>query len=430
MRLAPTMIQSIEILQLNQTLLADLIRNELEVNPALEIEKPARLEETGLGAGQEKGADVERVERSGENSDDFERLSNFEADERFRDSFYDRAPVKRMTGGEDKKHEALQNTAARYGSLHDHLIEQLMVLDLTPLQKLIGEQIIYNINRYGYLRYRLENIVDMLPRNLDVPGVVAPCDDETDLLEDLDERPLMIAEAAEAAAAASGNGHASSSSASLDSADVPDAVAPGDGMDDEVGDSSWDLDAADLDGELVDADDDLGSADDNNAADSDNNDDAGKPAATADATDSSEANGDKPAGGKRERKHFVSTASGRYRQRRRDDVVRAPDIVPMTMPEIEPLRHPQDAYFEALFAEAEEVLAIIRTLEPPGVAAYHLVECLELQITPNMPHHVLLRRLVVDHLEDLQKNRLPRIARATGADLDDLKEAIDSLHQL
>ncbi len=79
--------------------------------------------------------------------------------------------------------------------------------------------------------------------------------------------------------------------------------------------------------------------------------------------------------------------------------------------------------------EAQEVLRIVQTLDPPGVGARGLRECLLLQIGDG-PGLELPRRIIEEHLEDLKKNRLPKIARATGAKIEEVKEAIEVIATL
>ncbi len=64
-------------------------------------------------------------------------------------------------------------------------------------------------------------------------------------------------------------------------------------------------------------------------------------------------------------------------------------------------------------------------LDPPGVGARDLKECLLLQVTPETPHRELVRLLILKHLEDIPHNRLPAIERSTGHDIPTIKEAID-----
>ena len=79
---------------------------------------------------------------------------------------------------------------------------------------------------------------------------------------------------------------------------------------------------------------------------------------------------------------------------------------------------------------AEEALGLIQMLDPPGVGARNLKECLLLQLTPDTPFRDELHVLITHHLDDIQQNRLPAIERKTGFDLDTIKEAIDQLRRL
>ena len=78
----------------------------------------------------------------------------------------------------------------------------------------------------------------------------------------------------------------------------------------------------------------------------------------------------------------------------------------------------------------EEALAIVQKLDPRGVGARDLRECLLLQLTPETPHRDVLRVLIQNHLEDIQHNRLPIIQRKTGFELETIKEAIEILKHL
>src|SRR5262249_16724952 len=65
-----------------------------------------------------------------------------------------------------------------------------------------------------------------------------------------------------------------------------------------------------------------------------------------------------------------------------------------------------------------------------GVGARDLRECLLLQLTYDMPHRELVRRLITDHLEDIPHNRLPAIEKATRADIATIKEAIEVVRHM
>ena len=88
-----------------------------------------------------------------------------------------------------------------------------------------------------------------------------------------------------------------------------------------------------------------------------------------------------------------------------------------------------DASAEQL-ALAQRALAIVQKLDPPGVAARDLRECLLLQLTPGMPHYEQLKTLITSHLEDLEHNRLPAIERKTGYSIQVIQETLAELRKL
>lgn len=81
-------------------------------------------------------------------------------------------------------------------------------------------------------------------------------------------------------------------------------------------------------------------------------------------------------------------------------------------------------------ALARRSLAIVQRLDPPGVGAHDLRECLLLQLTPGLPHYDEMKTLVASHLEDIEHNRLPIIARKTGYSIATIQEAIRHLRLL
>ena len=80
--------------------------------------------------------------------------------------------------------------------------------------------------------------------------------------------------------------------------------------------------------------------------------------------------------------------------------------------------------------QAEEALRLVQRLDPPGVGARDLRECLLLQLTPDTPCHDVLYTLISEHLNDLEHNRLPAIEKKTGIPIEKIKEAIDQLRRL
>lgn len=80
--------------------------------------------------------------------------------------------------------------------------------------------------------------------------------------------------------------------------------------------------------------------------------------------------------------------------------------------------------------EAEEAIRKVQKLDPPGIGARDLKECLLLQVTFETPLRDVVRALIEHHLEDIEHNRLPIIQRRTGYDLTTIKEAIEVLKHL
>jgi len=84
----------------------------------------------------------------------------------------------------------------------------------------------------------------------------------------------------------------------------------------------------------------------------------------------------------------------------------------------------RDEYTESQVADA---LGVIQSLEPRGVGARSPKECLLLQWRPDLPKAALLKALIENGLDDLGRNRLPKVARDLGIDLDELKELVEVL---
>ena len=66
----------------------------------------------------------------------------------------------------------------------------------------------------------------------------------------------------------------------------------------------------------------------------------------------------------------------------------------------------------------------------PASAARDLRECLLLQLMPGMPYYEQLQTLISDHLEDLEHNRLPVIARRTGYSIELIQTVLGELRKL
>lgn len=84
-------------------------------------------------------------------------------------------------------------------------------------------------------------------------------------------------------------------------------------------------------------------------------------------------------------------------------------------------------------ATLREALGLVQTLDPIGVAARDLKECLLLQLRAQEAagRDVSLEKLLVErYLRDIEMNHLPHISRRAGRPIEDIKAAIVSLSHL
>ncbi|MCX5635125.1 MAG: hypothetical protein NTW55_04710, partial [Planctomycetota bacterium] len=157
MKLAPHMIQSMEILQLSILALQERIEQELNGNPVLEMEEPENTQEvSGDEQGEEGAAGKDPAgDREREKARDIEGI-----DEDYRDYMDQAEYARKRTGSDetDKKLEAIKNTAAPSHSLHEHLTEQWGLVDADDAVKKAGGMIIDYIDDRGYLSVRLEQL--------------------------------------------------------------------------------------------------------------------------------------------------------------------------------------------------------------------------------------------------------------------------------
>lgn len=191
MKLAPRMIQSMEVLQLPMLALQEKIEAELNSNPVLErADEPA--EPTSETAETPSESILEKelvVSEDGDRLEDFQRLDHL--DEVFKE-YFSNGDFSRSSSYDpsepDRKLEAIQNTAAVGQSLQDALKEQWRLVEASDAVKAAGELIIESLDEKGYLTVRLEQLCQndkqsfsiehleealRLVQQLDPPGVGA-----------------------------------------------------------------------------------------------------------------------------------------------------------------------------------------------------------------------------------------------------------------
>ncbi len=81
-------------------------------------------------------------------------------------------------------------------------------------------------------------------------------------------------------------------------------------------------------------------------------------------------------------------------------------------------------------ADVERILVELRRVAHPAIGARGLSESLLLQLEALDGIHQLVETLVNEHLDDITTNRLPRIAKATGQSIEEIKNAIETIRGL
>jgi RNA polymerase sigma-54 factor len=168
MKLAPHMIQSMEILQLPILALQERIEQELNSNPVLEIAEPAD-QQSSDESDADDNPQPDSAAAETEKIDDFERINSLDDDYNEYVSQLDYHRPKIQSREPDKKLEAIKNTAAPQQSLHEYLTDQFRLIDAPEPVKQAGLAIIDYIDNRGYLSVPLEQLcaTDKSPFNLD-----------------------------------------------------------------------------------------------------------------------------------------------------------------------------------------------------------------------------------------------------------------------
>jgi len=161
MKLAPHMIQSMEILQLPILALQERIEQELNSNPVLEMAEPESHDDADIAqepVEDDVGDKDLVVGTDNDKAEDFARLDSL--GDGFTDYMNQAGPFRRRLRADepDKKLEALKNTAALPQSLHEYLSEQWRLVDAAEPVKIAGNMIIDYIDSRGYLTVRLEQL--------------------------------------------------------------------------------------------------------------------------------------------------------------------------------------------------------------------------------------------------------------------------------
>ena len=168
MKLAPRMIQSMEILQLPILALEERIEQELEINPVLEVRDGAADGDAPQAKVEEAPTTTEEnrdltISEDKDKAEDFQRLDNVASawDDYF--SRGQRSGFRRGSGERDRKLDAMMNTPARDVNLHEYLTFQMILTEAEGPVRDACEGIIAFLGEDGYLRSSLEEVIEASP---------------------------------------------------------------------------------------------------------------------------------------------------------------------------------------------------------------------------------------------------------------------------
>lgn len=151
---SPQMIQAMQILQLSGLDLQERIEQEMTENPFLEVADPDGPADGSNG----EAADSRSESASGDDAGIEGMLEVLERYERDSDD------GTRMRSGSsedsDRKLEAMKNTPDTPKTVSEALIEQLSMLDLSPLGRELAEYLIYSLDHRGWLDQELDQIAE------------------------------------------------------------------------------------------------------------------------------------------------------------------------------------------------------------------------------------------------------------------------------
>ncbi len=186
-KLAPQLIQSLHLLQLPTLELAELIQQELEINPLLEIdedvnldleqeEPKAELDDESENEDQDEALLAElEFEESDLDTLDTDVFDAQDWDHYLNESGY-ASPREEIESNTDDWH----NDRTSQKTLRDSLLEQVAITDLSPSDRIIAEYLIGNIDEDGFLGCSIGEVADELGINLEdverVLGVIQTFD--------------------------------------------------------------------------------------------------------------------------------------------------------------------------------------------------------------------------------------------------------------
>lgn len=143
--LAPQLQQSLQILQAPMLELRNLIQQEIETNPTIELEATEPTIE-------------DRQREQEEFQEEFDRLAKL--DEEWRDYMAQNSSYSGRSSEEEERRQFFFDSLVKEETLQQHLLEQVQSSDLSQADRTVAELIIGNIDDHGFLQSSPEDIAN------------------------------------------------------------------------------------------------------------------------------------------------------------------------------------------------------------------------------------------------------------------------------
>ncbi|MGN7783741.1 RNA polymerase factor sigma-54 [Niabella sp. 22666] len=174
-KLSPQQIQLMKLLQVPTANLEERIKEELEANPALEVDEEAHKDEDPYA--DEFSDNTEEADNYEEQDGSVDDYDNIDVTEYLHDDDGEIAEYKtredNYSDDDDNRQLPIKNEA----SFYDLMVSQLGLLALTDQQRKIAEHIIGSIDEDGYLRRDTPALVDDLAFRQNIDTTVEEVDD-------------------------------------------------------------------------------------------------------------------------------------------------------------------------------------------------------------------------------------------------------------
>ena len=184
-KLSPQQIQLMKLLQVPTANLEERIKEEMEANPALEVDEEAHKEEEDPYTDEfsDNEEDTDNYEEQDGSVDDYD---NIDVTEYLHDDDGEIAEYKTREDNYADDDENRQLPIKTETSFYDMLVSQLGLLTLDDQQRKIAEHIIGSIDEDGYLRRDTPALVDDLAFRQNLETTVADVDSIIAMIQSFD----------------------------------------------------------------------------------------------------------------------------------------------------------------------------------------------------------------------------------------------------